>query len=199
MSYALLGDLKSAIRITDTDSDALLQVALDAATSAIDEHCGRTFTTGGGVVTRYFTPNGDGTVSIDDIYDKTGLVISVAGTAIPVAVLNVSAGYTLTPENATALGEPFTGFYYQSYPLAPWTLMWAIQRANVAVTTDKWGFAAATPAAVKLACLLQASRWFARRNSPYGIAGSPEMGSELRLLAKLDADVAVLLAGKVRY
>ena len=45
----------------------------------------------------------------------------------------------------------------------------------------------------------EASRWFARRNSPYGIAGSPEMGSELRLLAKLDPDVAVMLAGKVRY
>jgi hypothetical protein len=199
MSYASLSDLKSAIRITDTNDDGLLQVALDAATSAIDEHCGRTFAVGGGVVTRNFEPNGNGTVTIDDIYDKTGLVISVAGTVVPVAVPNVSAGYTLTPENATALNEPFTGLYYQSFPLVAWPLLWAVQRANVAVTTDKWGFAAVVPAAVKMACLLQGSRWFARRNSPYGIAGSPEMGSELRLLAKLDPDVAVMLAGKVRY
>lgn len=199
MSYASLSDLKSAIRITDTDSDGLLQVALDAATSAIDEHCGRKFAIGGGSVTRYFAPNGDGTVTIDDIYSATGLVISVNGIAIPVAVPNVSAGYTLTPENATALGEPFTGFYYQSFPASSFPLLFAIQRANVAVTTDKWGYAATIPASVNMACLLQASRWFARRNSPYGIAGSPEMGSEIRLLAKLDADVAVLLAGKVRY
>lgn len=199
MSYASLGDLKSAIRITDTESDGLLQVALDAATEAIDEHCNRTFAVSLGVETRYFEPNGNGTVAIDDIYDATGLVISVGGTEIPVAVPYVSAGYTLTPENATALHEPFTGFYYQSFPLAAWPLMWAIQRTKVAVTTDKWGFASTIPPGIEMACLLQASRWFARRNSPYGIAGSPEMGSELRLLAKLDPDVAVMLAGKVRY
>lgn len=199
MSYASLGDLKSAIRITDAGSDVLLQVALDAATGAIDEYCNRTFAIGGGVVTRYYTPNANGTVSTDDIYDATGLVISVGGTIVPVAVPNVSAGYTLTPENALALKEPFTGFYYQSFPLAAWPLLWAVQRANAAVTTDKWGYAATIPPAVQMACLLQASRWFARRNSPYGIAGSPEAGSELRLLAKLDPDVAVMLAGKVRY
>ena len=37
-----------------------------------------------------------------------------------------------------------------------------------------------------------------RKGSPYGIAGSPDLGSELRLLAKLDADVAVLLRSFVR-
>ena len=104
----------------------------------------------------------------------------------------------LLPENAAEVGQPFTGLYFTSYPLNPWPLLWVSQRAHVAVTA-KWGYAAVVPDAVKLACLLQASRWFARRNSPYGIAGSPEMGSELRLLAKLDADVAVMLAGKVRY
>ena len=51
------------------------------------------------------------------------------------------------------------------------------------------------PSSVKLAVLLQASRWVKRREAPFGIAGSPEMGNELRLLAKLDPDVMVLLAG----
>lgn len=198
MSYASLSDLKSAIRITDADSDTLLQVALDAATSAIDEHCNRTFATSGTVTTRYFEPQ-NGIVTIDDIYDATGLVVTAGGTVIPVAVPNVSAGYTLIPENAAALGEPYTGLYYRSFPLNVWPLIFAVQRASVALATNKWGYAAAIPSAVEMACLLQASRWFARRNSPYGIAGSPEMGSEVRLLAKLDPDVAVLLAGKVRY
>lgn len=50
------------------------------------------------------------------------------------------------------------------------------------------------PAGVTQACLLQASRFFARRYSPFGIAGSPENGSELRLLSRVDPDVAVVLA-----
>lgn len=196
-SYASLSDLKSAIRITDTDSDTLLQVALDAATSAIDEHCNRTFAAAAVATTRYYEP-ANGAVVTDDIYTASGLIISVGGTVVPVAVPNVSAGYTLTPENAAALGEPYTGFYYSTSTLTPWPLLWSIQRATAAVTA-KWGYAASVPSSVQLACLLQASRWFARRNSPYGIAGSPELGSELRLLAKLDADVAVMLSGKVRY
>lgn len=197
MDYASLADLKGAIRITDTDSDALLQVALDAAKGAIDEHCNRTFDPSLVATTRVFEPQ-DGVVVTDDFYTTDGLIVSVGGSVVPVAVPNVSSGYTLIPPNAATTNEPFTGIEYAAYTVSPWPLLWAVQRAEARITA-KWGYAAAIPAAVKMACLLQASRWFARRNSPYGIAGSPEMGSELRLLAKLDADVAVLLAGKVRY
>jgi hypothetical protein len=40
---------------------------------------------------------------------------------------------------------------------------------------------------------MQASRLLSRRDAPFGIAGSPEMGSEMRLLAKLDPDVDLLV------
>lgn len=49
------------------------------------------------------------------------------------------------------------------------------------------------PAGVNTATLIQAARFFKRRDSPYGVAGSPEMGSELRLQAKLDPDVYVMI------
>lgn len=49
------------------------------------------------------------------------------------------------------------------------------------------------PASVQLATLIQGSRLVSRRNSPYGVAGSPEMQSELRLLSELDPDVRELL------
>jgi hypothetical protein len=51
------------------------------------------------------------------------------------------------------------------------------------------------PSAVKLATRLQASRFMARRDSPYGVAGSPDAGSEIRLLSRVDPDVAVALRG----
>ena len=55
------------------------------------------------------------------------------------------------------------------------------------------------PASVKLATEMQASRWAKRRDAPFGVAGSPELGSELRLLPKLDPDVEVLLSGHGDY
>ena len=45
---------------------------------------------------------------------------------------------------------------------------------------------------VNEACLLQCARIFARRNSPFGIAGSSELGT-LMVLPKLDTDVGMML------
>lgn len=201
-SYASLADLKLVTRIDDTDDDTLLQIALDAATDAIDDHCNRTFQVVVDVSTRSFEPDSKGRVDIDDIYSTDGLIISVRGTVVPAAVPYTSAGYVLYPRNAPALDEPYTEIRYDGGSWAgssilPWPALWA--RSTVDISTSKWGFAASVPVIVRQACLLQASRWFSRRNSPYGIAGSPELGNELRLLAKLDADVAVMLSGKVRY
>jgi hypothetical protein len=195
--YASLGDLKLALRIPDDDENVLLQVALDAATSAIDDHCNRTFIASAGVSPRMFQPTRD-RVEVDDFFTTEGLIISVGGTVIPAAVENVSAGYTLYPLNAEAQGEPYTSFQYTQFPSSAWPLYAAISRAK-AIVTARWGYAAAVPAQVRQACILQASRIFARRLSPYGVAGSPDMGSELRILAKVDPDVAVLLAGLVRF
>lgn len=50
------------------------------------------------------------------------------------------------------------------------------------------------PPGVHVAALIQSSRLFHRKDSPYGIAGSPAEGSELRLLARLDPDVDALLS-----
>jgi len=47
----------------------------------------------------------------------------------------------------------------------------------------------------KVATVLQANRLLKRRHAPFGVAGSPELGSELRLLARVDPDVAVSLRG----
>jgi hypothetical protein len=57
----------------------------------------------------------------------------------------------------------------------------------------------AIPDLVISATLLQAGRFASRRDSPYGIAGSPDTGSELRLLDKVDPDVAVMLAPLTRW
>ena len=54
-----------------------------------------------------------------------------------------------------------------------------------------WGFSA-VPSEINMATLIQASRLFVRRQSPFGIAGTPDLGT-VRLSAKLDADVEALV------
>jgi hypothetical protein len=66
-----------------------------------------------------------------------------------------------------------------------------------ATITVKWGWTA-FPVPVVNAAKLQTARFVARRDSPYGIAGSPDQGSEMRLLARVDPDVAVILRPFVR-
>jgi hypothetical protein len=51
------------------------------------------------------------------------------------------------------------------------------------------------PSSVKLACQLQASRWYKRQDAPFGVLGSPEFGNYSRLLSQLDPDVEVMLGG----
>ena len=51
------------------------------------------------------------------------------------------------------------------------------------------------PASIKLACEIQASRWFKRQDAPFGVLGSPEFGNYSRLLDRLDPDVVMLLDG----
>jgi hypothetical protein len=60
----------------------------------------------------------------------------------------------------------------------------------------KFGFAA-IPAAVRQACLIQATRIYKRRDAPFGVTGSAEMGT-LQILGRIDPDVASLLSGLMR-
>ena len=84
-------------------------------------------------------------------------------------------------------------------------------RAERAVVASKWtptGWTLAVPVrladtagplTIASACRLQAARLAKRRDAPFGIAGSAEFGSELRLLSSLDPDVRILCAPFVEW
>jgi hypothetical protein len=55
-----------------------------------------------------------------------------------------------------------------------------------------WGFSATTPPAIKEACLLQSSRLYLRKDAPFGVTGSAEMG-HMTVIPKIDPDVKLLL------
>ena len=189
--YVTTDELKEYIRVEDTVDDTVLALAIAAASRAVDRACHRQFGNVTGAVARIYTPRYDPlirriAVTVDDIYDDTGLAVAVDSDADG-GFATAMTSFTLRPANAEADGWPWTQI--ATGPNS--TVSMPLIRDGVRVTA-LFGWAD-VPDAIKQATLLQASRFAARRNSPYGIAGSPENGSELRLLAKVDPDVAVAL------
>jgi hypothetical protein len=184
--YVTSTELADYLRIDDLDDDVALALAATTASRAVDDHCTRQF----GALedaearTYYARPDYKGgywIVDTDDYQTATGLVVSVDGTVVTT--------FLKEPVNAPQKGRPWTRVAFTVDSEAQPTT-----HPHEVVVTALWGWTA-VPEAVQQATLLQASRLFWRRNAPAGVAGSPEMGSEIRLLAKLDPDVAVSLRG----
>lgn len=182
--YLTVEQARSFRRVDDLGDDEVIALAISTSSRAIDDHTNRQFGRVEALTTRSYTPwpNYDACrwqVDLDDLHDLDGLVVEVGGTALAVD------GYTVGPVNAEADGVPYTWLRLTDAPSAG---------ELVAVTSPNYGWAA-VPAQVEQACLIQTARLVKRRDSPFGISGSPELGGELRLLAKLDPDVAVSLRG----
>jgi hypothetical protein len=198
--YTTLALLKAQVRVTDTADDVAFAAAITAASRAIDHECGRQFGVSTAVA-RTFTQDceyyidGSPAVPIFDLSSASGLIVAIddgdAGTW-PTA-LTIDTDYRLWPYNAVADGKPYTHLLTRSTSAYRWP-----HYPNAIKVTGLWGWAA-VPAVVASACLIQAARFFVRRDSSYGIAGSPELGNELRLLNRLDPDVAVLLSSVKRF
>jgi hypothetical protein len=185
--YITLPELKSFIGgVSGAQDDVTLAAAITAASRAVDNHCGRQFGKVDFQVARiYEHPSACYTFVIDDLMDTNDITVST-DLADDQTYATAITDFRLYPLNAPADGEPYMklrigdGVSYGPVRIFAW-----------------WGWQE-VPADVRYATMIQASRFFKRKDAPFGILGSPEMGSELRLLAKVDADVAVLLSGRRR-
>jgi hypothetical protein len=187
--YASASDLKSFARIGDTTDDAQVALAVTSASRAIDRFCGRAFGLDSAAVTRTYRVTGS-VATVDDINTTTGLSVTFAQSeqwgASP-STLTLDTDFRLLPLNAGADGKPWT-----QIELNPSLYCGGFGILNV---TAKYGWTA-IPDAVKEATLIQASRFLQRRESPFGIAGSPDVngGGVISLRSVLDSDVMVLLS-----
>lgn len=199
-TYASLATFRAFLRnqstpAADADSDIEL-LALQAAARVIDRECGRTFRIATTATARTFNVgrlSGKGTwfprygAEIDDVTDTTGMTVAFDASGNG-SYTNTTTGFRLAPFNAPSIGMPYRTLLFNVGVIPS---IYGFDAEGVQVTA-KWGWSA-VPAAVVNANLIQAARFLKRRDSPYGIAGSPDMGNEMRLLAKLDPDVALLL------
>ena len=187
-------------------TDFIYDTAIETASRAVDTACFRQFgNTGSDQVTRLYTPYVDIgrqriVCDIDDLMDVAGLLVE-SNQSGDAATWQVVSNYRLYPLNAAADGRPFTqvvfprgwawgAYAYDMLPFAEGSVR--VTTGSTAPCTTGWGWTAFPESAV-YAALLQASRLVKRGDAPFGIAGSPAEGNPLRLLARLDPDVAVLV------
>lgn len=187
--YASLADLKLAIQETNSDRDALLNKALEAASRAIDDLAGRRFYTDTSATVRVYSPAGrvlvdeDGDrLLVDDIATLTDLVVQVGSGGSYTTV--AAAEYETKPDNAIAEGRPITSLLRLSN-------VWAALPTTRVRVTARWGWPAVPPQ-IAQAALIQASRLYRRKDSPEGVLGSAEWGTVR--LSRVDPDVAALIA-----
>lgn len=175
--YVTAEQLKSYLRIGDDADDVFIAWWITAVSRNVDDYTGRQFGQTEPETRRYRAEGrpllGRYVVEIDDVMDTDDMiVVDGNGTAVDFELLPVNAGKRGRPYERLAVTG--CGDIYVTNPFG-------------------WSEGSAGPTAAKVGVLLQAARLAARRDAPFGVAGSPSEGSEMRLLAQLDPDFRTTL------
>lgn len=184
--YASLSEVKAALRIPadDTIDDAVIELAIEAASREIDQACERIFYQASG--TRYFVPRDSYVCEIDDLSTITTLKTS-SGADGDFDITWAANDYQLEPLNGIVGGI-----------VSPTTQIRAIDdylftidggEATVEVT-GTWGWSA-IPVAIKQAAVILSSRIFRRNDSPLGVAGFGDIG--VIRVSRIDPDVEAMI------
>lgn len=187
-SYVSLTDMKLLLGIGDTNDDTPLQLALDAATAWIDQFTGRSFVAEAGA-TKYFYPTNPNLLTLSpDIRTITSVAVDSRGDGTYATSLTNGTHYQPMPFQ----GIPDSGIYSSLQILGNSSQSFGTAQ-RVKVVGD-WGYVVGgqAPAPVRLACQMQATRWFMRKDAPFGILQSVDLGQFTRL-GKLDPDVEALI------
>lgn len=171
---------------TATENDAYIELAVEAASRAIDDYCGRRFYASSTDETRYFTAAAPTRVYTDDIISVTSLATDEDGSRAWATTWTTS-DYDLLPFNES----PYT--IVQVTPLGDYSFPRAPKAVKI---VGKFGFCALAdvPKVVKEACMLYAVRLYKRtKEAPFGVVGSTEMGQSI-VIPKLDPDIELLLS-----
>ena len=185
--YCTLSDLKTSLAIEDIQDDAGLEAAILTASRMIDDYTGRFFYRDGTTaapVTRYYTPDSWYITNLDDFVSLNQIALDDDFDQTYPTILAAS-DYLIEPINNARRGWPYTRITAIDRYIFPYAYPQSVRVQAV------WGWPS-VPAEIAMATKLQASRLFIRRQSPFGIAGTPEIGT-VRLTSRLDPDVEALI------
>lgn len=198
--YCTAVEFRTWARISDAVDDTAIGLAITSASRAIDQVTGRSFGQDDPAVARYYSLAADGmyhrnpadpfygryTIDTDaDISSTTGLTVKtdLDDDGVFETTLTINTDFRLWPYNAAADSRPWERIVLTSGGTLPTPL-------RTIEVTAKWGWTA-VPSEVKFATEIQAQTMLkGGRDSPLGIAGSPDFGNEMRLSTKLHPEAA---------
>ena len=186
-AYCTLSDLKTSLAIEDIQDDTALEAAILTASRMVDDYTGRFFYRDGTTavpVTRYYTAQDWWLCNIDDFVSLSEIATDDNFDQTYDTVWNLS-DFMTEPINNPRRGWPMNRLLAIGAYIFPYNLPQSVRVKAV------WGWTS-IPAEIAMATKLQASRLFVRRQSPFGVAGTPEMGT-IRLTSRLDPDVEALV------
>lgn len=204
--YASIDDVKTAtgIQPDDTTRDELIIKAIAGASRGIDNRCGfprRKFWPDYAASARVFSASerggydrksGEWYLCVDDMATTTGLVLATSNDGTNWTTLDAGTLATVFPMgpdgDRNAPGNLQAVVELRSYGNAWWA------GGRLVRVTSRWGWPA-VPDTIAQAGLLQASRLFARRNSPEGVSGNAEWG--IVRVSRLDPDVRAMIGDYV--
>lgn len=173
--YASVEELKSRLAIPDTGDDLELQLAVEAASRAVDGYCGRYFFRA--TDTRTYVPDDLYRCWVDDLVSVTTLSTDPTGTGT-FNVTWATTDYQLLPYNPGNLGEtwPYTSIRAVGTQTFPWLPPQSLLRMDRVQVVGVFGWPA-VPLAVKQAALISAADLFRLKDAPFGVAGFGEFGA----------------------
>ena len=186
-TYALLDDVKDALRISDTHDDVALAGVIESASRSIDQYCDRYFGqvgTEAAPVSRLYRARGR-QVLVDDLVTLTDVEFEYSGYAETFTSLG-SDSVIKQPVNAATLipAQPYTALLAKPSTVLPQAPGW-VRISGV------WGWPA-IPQQIRDACVLQSVRLFKSRDVPLGVMGGADMMGAIRLPGGLHPDARIL-------
>lgn len=183
--YATLAQVKLRLGRTDSDDDAALENVIESASRQIESLCDRRFWSE--TATRYYTAEFSDLLYVDDIQSVTTLTTDTDGDRT-YEVTWSATDYDLEPYNSalTGIAQPYTAI--RITPAGRYGFPVGQRKGVKIVGTFGWS---AVPLPITEATIIQATRIYHRKDSPYGVAGVGDFG-KVSLLPRVDPDVNAL-------
>lgn len=200
--YVDKADLKTYIGLSGTGQDTNIDNAINGASRQIDAICGRYFYQDDSVNAKYYTPTNDYFLFTDDISTTTGLIVQLDTTD------DGTYDKTLTLDTDFAL-KPFNP---KQHKISNTTYYWPYTELEILATRSserfdkliqknikiqaKFGWSA-IPEAISQATLIQATRLWKRKDTPFNVFGNEQTGQQ-ELFSKMDPDAKELIKGYIK-
>lgn len=186
--YVTSGELKATLSLTgETFADADIAVAVESASRAVDDLCGRRFYKDASAVARYYTPPSPRVLVIDDMVTLTSVKLDTDGDGTFGTTWTSGTEFVPLPLNAAADGKPYTRLEVRAHSSAYFRQGYD---KSVEVTAI-FGWDAVPPAVENATSILATILLKRMREAPFGVVA---LGVDTAArLASSDPHVRMLL------